>query len=120
MPLEITVNAQLTCDFSGGRLLVAGDHHRPNACLTTGGDGGFGLLSERVAHSDQPDKDQVFGEIPFVVALRQLAVGQRENPQRGPRQLLVRLFPPSAILWNEGCHPRHFNLSAAGRKHHPR
>ena len=65
--LKIAIDLQLPCDLGRRRLLIAGDHDRPNACLTARLDGGLGLFAERVAHADQADEDQVSIVILFSV-----------------------------------------------------
>ena len=119
-PSRSTVDPQLARDLGGRRLLVAGDHHGTNARLAAGGDGGFGLVAERVAHADQADEDQVLGEVLLVVALRQFAIRQAENAQRRTGQLLVRLLPAPAVIRREGRHSSGPHLSAARSDQRPR
>ena len=55
----ILYDAEGLCDGNGGVLMVAGYHDRADACLHALGNGGGDLRTDRVYHSDKPDKGHV-------------------------------------------------------------
>ena len=73
-----------------------------DARLPAGRDRRLGLLAERVDHPDQPDEDEVAGQVLLAVPLGQVPVGQGQDPQGAGGQLLVGRDDPAAVLVVQG------------------
>src|SRR5690606_10754929 len=85
------VDAQLPRYRLRGAGLITGDHHHPYARPAATLDRGDHLFAQRVDHAEQADEHEVAFRFFWRGVWRQLAVGDRQHPERVVRERAVGL-----------------------------
>ena len=112
---------QLLGDGHGGILVVAGDHHWPDACRAALLDGGLHLRTHRVDHTRQTHEAQILLQILRAVVLGQAALpqadGRRQHTQGLIRHGLVLRQNFLTLLLGHGQHLAALLISGAAAQH---
>ena len=102
--------------------MIAGDHHRADACCFRPRDGLSRLVAGRVDHADEPGEHEVVLDalVDFVVCSarrRKIPVSNAECAQRAAGELLVRSRISAPALRSTAALFAHLLLRAACEQH---